>query len=104
MRTEARGPAVRTAVRGPAVRAVLRWTAICVGLALVLAAGACVASYRRFSANITTDRAAERVLSADAALRPPALVPRARNVLVLAAGEAGPGGDAAVLLHVSADR
>ncbi|WP_329176372.1 LCP family glycopolymer transferase [Streptomyces sp. NBC_01477] len=96
------------------MRAVLRWTAIGAGLLLVLAAGLCVASYRRFSANITTDSAAEKVLAEYAAQRPPSLVPQARNILVLGAdggaatalrpGATGAGANAAVLLHLSADR
>jgi LCP family protein required for cell wall assembly len=97
------------------MRAVLRWTAIGAGLLLVLTAGLCLASYRKFSANITTDSAAEKVLAEYAAQRPPALVPQARNILVLGAdapaaperdgaGEEGAGQDAAVLLHLSADR
>jgi hypothetical protein len=121
------------------MRVVLRWTAIGAGLLLVLTAGLCLASYRKFSANITTDTAAEEVLAAYAARRPPSLVPQARNILVLGAdglgadglgadgpgadgpgvagpvavlprtggaagGSAGAGEDAAVLLHLSADR
>lgn len=97
------------------MRAVLRWTAIGAGLLLVLTAGLCLASYRKFSANITTDSAAEKVLAEYAAQRPPALVPQASNILVLGADGAGPspgdtddppatGQDAAVLLHLSADR
>ncbi|WUH91904.1 LCP family protein [Streptomyces sp. NBC_00433] len=92
------------------MRAVLRWTAIGAGLLLVLTAGLCLASYRKFSANITTDSAAEKVLAEYAAQRPPALVPRARNILVMgvegasASAGAAAGRDAAVLLHLSADR
>lgn len=97
------------------MRAVLRWTAIGAGLLLVLTAGLCLASYRKFSANITTDSAAEKVLAEYAAQRPPALVPQASNILVLGADGAGhspgdtedppaAGQDAAVLLHLSADR
>ncbi|SHM98020.1 LCP family protein [Actinacidiphila paucisporea] len=91
------------------MRAVLRWTAIGAGLLLVLGAGLCLASYRRFSANITTDSAAEQVLAEYAAQRPAALVPQARNILVMGAQDASPaiggtGRDAAVLLHLSADR
>ncbi|MFG1805704.1 LCP family protein [Streptomyces sp. NPDC049040] len=94
------------------MRAVLRWTAVGAGLLLVLTAGLCLASYRKFSANITTDKAAEQVLAGYAAQRPPALVPQAWNILVMGAdgadGAAGeePGAeaDAAVLLHLSADR
>lgn len=93
------------------MRAVLRWTAIGAGLLLVLTAGLCLASYRRFSANITTDSAAEKVLAEYAAQRPSALVPQASNILVLAADDPAPapaaaaaGQDAAVLLHLSADR
>lgn len=78
------------------MRAVLRWTAIGAALLLVLTAGICLASYRRFSANITTDSAAEKVLAEFAAQRPPSLVPRARNILVLGAegASASPGSSA----------
>lgn len=107
------------------MRAVLRWTAIGAGLLLVLTAGLCLASYRKFSANITTDSAAEKVLAEYAAQRPPSLVPQARNILVMSADmgagadtgtgtdagtrsggrrQAAEAADAAVLLHLSADR
>jgi hypothetical protein len=89
------------------MRAVLRWTAIGAGLVLVVAAGLGWAAYRKFSGNIRTDRAAEQVLSRYAAERPRSLVPRARNILVLGAdadGGADVRGDAALLLHLSADR
>jgi hypothetical protein len=99
------------------MRTVLRWAAIGAGLVLVVAAGLGLAAYRKFSGNIHTDRAAERVLAQHAAQRPPALVPAARNILVMGAGAgAGEGAgsrgrhqgygeaEAAVLLHLSADR
>lgn len=94
------------------MRAVLRWSAIGAGFLLVIGAGLCLASYRKFSANITTDSAAEKVLAEYAAQRPPVLVPQARNILVMGADAIGAGGstvprrdaDAAVLLHLSADR
>lgn len=100
------------------MRAVLRWMAIGAGLVLVVTAGLGWASYRKFSGNLRTDRAAEQVLARYAKDRPRALAPRARNILVLGAGAAtgaapemttasgttiGPQ-DAAVLLHLSADR
>lgn len=94
------------------MRTVLRWTAIGAGLVLVLACGLGLAAYRKFSGNISTDTASERVLAQYAAQRPPALVPGARNILVMSArGSGGRGGrrgrgetEAAVLLHLSADR
>jgi hypothetical protein len=94
------------------MRTVLRWTAIGAGLVLVLACGLGLAAYRKFSGNIRTDTASERVLAQYAAQRPPALVPGARNILVMSArGSGGRGGrrgrgetEAAVLLHLSADR
>ncbi|MEE4544513.1 hypothetical protein V2S66_21355 [Streptomyces sp. V4-01] len=97
------------------MRAVLRWAAIGAGLVLVVACGLGLAAYRKFSGNIRTDTTAERVLAQDAAQRPPALVPGARNILVMSArptgGPARRGGrpgrgeaEAAVLLHLSADR
>jgi LCP family protein required for cell wall assembly len=101
------------------MRAVLRWVAIGAGLVIVVTAGLCLAGYRKFSANITTDSAAEKVLAEYAAQRPLPVVPQARNILVMtadradgdAAGRTGggtaaaaPGAEAAVLLHLSADR
>ncbi|MET9222765.1 LCP family protein [Streptomyces sp. NPDC003300] len=121
------------------MRAVLRWVAIGAGLLLVVTAGLGWASYRKFSGNIHTDRAAEKVLARYAKERPRALVPQARNILMLGSesgqggqggqdGQGGPSGsgahggqsaergpgsgappgedtsDAAVLLHLSADR
>jgi hypothetical protein len=89
------------------MRTVLRWVAICAGLALVVAVGLGWAAYRKFSDNIHTDAAAERVLARYAGERPPVLVPGARNILVMgtAAGAGGSGEpEAAVLLHLSADR
>ncbi|MBD0739431.1 LCP family protein [Streptomyces sp. CBMA29] len=118
------------------MRAVLRWVAIGAGLLLVVTAGLGWASYRKFSGNIHTDRAAEKVLARYAKERPRALVPQARNILMLGSesGQGGQGGqsaesgsgsgtspgtspgaspgappgedtsDAAVLLHLSADR
>ncbi|MFF7159283.1 LCP family protein [Streptomyces sp. NPDC008139] len=118
------------------MRAVLRWVAIGAGLLLVVTAGLGWASYRKFSGNIHTDRAAEKVLARYAKERPRALVPQARNILMLGSesGQSGRGGrgvqgvqgvhggqgaaggpgsgvspgedtsDAAVLLHLSADR
>jgi hypothetical protein len=87
---------------------VLRWVAMGAGLVLVVAAGLGLAAYRKFSANIRTDTAAERVLAQYAGERPPVLAPGAQNVLVL---EAVPGTEngtgataAAVLLHLSAGR
>lgn len=73
------------------MRGVLRWTAIATGLVLVVAAGLGLAAYRRFSGNIRTDRTAERVLARYAAQRPPALVPGARNILVMGDGSSGDG-------------
>lgn len=86
------------------MRAVVRWVAIGAGLVLVVAAGLGWAAYRKFSANIRTDRAAMRMLAADAGQRPRVLVPQARNILVLGAGGGQPGAQGAVLLHLSADR
>jgi hypothetical protein len=91
------------------VRALLRWAAIGAGLVLVVTAGLGWASYRKLSGNIRTDRAAEKVLAQYAKERPRVLVPRARNILVLGAEPArapyaDDGSDAAVLLHLSADR
>lgn len=91
------------------MRAVLRWLAIGAGLVLVVAVGLGWAAYRKFSANIRTDRTSVRLLARDAVHRPRALVPRARNVLVLsAAGARSPWGprsaEGAVLLHLSAGR
>ncbi|MYS20831.1 transcriptional attenuator, LytR family [Streptomyces sp. DvalAA-14] len=90
------------------MRAVLRWLAIGAGLALVLAAGLGMAAYRKFSDNIHTDRTAEQALARYAGERPPVLVPGARNILVMGTASASEGGDgepeAAVLLHLSADR
>ena len=45
------------------MRAMLRWVAMGAGLLLVVTAGLGLAAYRRFSGNIRTDRAAERVLA-----------------------------------------
>ncbi|WP_329134574.1 LCP family protein [Streptomyces sp. NBC_01476] len=90
------------------MRAVLRWAAIVAGLALVVTAGLGWAAYRKFSGNIHTDHAAERVLERYAGERPPVLVPGARNILVMGTASAAQGGngepEAAVLLHLSADR
>ncbi|MEW2522953.1 hypothetical protein [Actinacidiphila alni] len=108
------------------MRAVLRWVAIGAGVVLVVTGGLGWASYRKFSGNIRTDRVAEQVLARYEKDRPRALVPRARNILVLgsggassngsrhqdgppgggysASGEAAPDEAAAVLLHLSADR
>lgn len=93
------------------MRAVLRWVAIGAGLVMMATAALGMAAYRKFSGNIRTDQATERVLAAAerAGERPRALVPQARNILVLGAtaGRRKPDGsraDAAVLLHLSADR
>lgn len=113
------------------MRAVLRWLAIGAGLVLVVTAGVGWATYRKVSGNIHTDRTAEHLLAQYAKQRPRALVPRARNILVMDSGPgarpapeatgdpaaappahvpavpaeaSAPGGDAAVLLHLSADR
>jgi hypothetical protein len=85
------------------MRAVLRWVAIGAGLVLVVATALGWAAYRKFSGNIRTDRAAARLLAQDAPQRPRALVPGARNVLVIGGGGVR-GADAAVLLHLSAGR
>lgn len=91
------------------MRAVLRWLAIGAGIVLMVAAGVGWATYRKLSGNIRTDRAAERVLSRDAAQRPRDLVPHARNILVIGGGQGDRQGAVdpsgmAVLLHLSADR
>ncbi|WNI16847.1 LCP family protein [Actinacidiphila sp. ITFR-21] len=90
------------------MRTLLRWVAVSAGLALVVTAGLGWAAYRKFSDNIRTDSAAERVLARYAAERPPVLVPGARNILVMGTADGARGGDgepeAAVLLHLSADR
>jgi hypothetical protein len=90
------------------MRAVLRWMAIAAGLVLVVTAGLGWATYRKFSDNIRTDEDAERVLARYAAERPPDLVPDARNILLMGTATAAQGSDgepeAAVLLHLSADR
>jgi hypothetical protein len=65
------------------MRAVLRWVAIGAGLVLVVTAGLGWASYRKFSGNIRTDRTAEKLLARYEKERPRALVPGARNILVL---------------------
>jgi hypothetical protein len=85
------------------MRAVLRWAAIGAGLVLVAATAFGWAAYRKFSGNIRTDRASVRLLDQDARERPRALVPGARNILVIGGGE-GRGLGAALLLHLSPDR
>ncbi|MEV6013337.1 LCP family protein [Streptomyces sp. NPDC051976] len=70
------------------MRAVLRWLAIGAGLVLVVTAGVGWATYRKVSGNIHTDRTAEHLLAQYAKQRPRALVPRARNILVM---DSGPG-------------
>lgn len=85
------------------MRAVLRWVAIGAGLVLVVAVALGWAAYRKFSGNIRTDRASARLLAQDARRRPAALVPGARNILVIG-GDGLRGAEAAVLLHLSAGR
>ena len=70
------------------MRAVLRWLAIGAGLVLVVTAGVGWATYRKVSGNIHTDRTAEHLLAQYAKQRPRALVPRARNILVMDSGPA----------------
>ncbi|WP_225850955.1 LCP family protein [Streptomyces sp. HPF1205] len=85
------------------MRAVLRWVAIGAGLVLVVAVALGWAAYRKFSGNIRTDRASARLLAQDARQRPRALVPGARNILVIG-GDGPRGAEGAVLLHLSAGR
>ncbi|MCM2420638.1 LCP family protein [Streptomyces sp. RKAG293] len=85
-------------VATPGTRRMLRFLGL--GMALLLGVSAALGwmAYRRLNGNIRTDEVAARVLAEHPEERPPVLVPKARNVLVLGTRSAS-----VTLLHVSAD-
>ncbi|WP_345597325.1 LCP family protein [Streptomyces marokkonensis] len=119
---EAPGPGVGASATGKGLRRRRRRRRLgCSGLAVaVLAAGAVGAGwavYTKLDGNITSDEAAAAELARYAKERPTALVPGARNVLLIGSdSRAGDGNarygrdsgtersDTTILLHLSADR
>ncbi|MCN9244113.1 LCP family protein [Streptomyces sp. RY43-2] len=93
-----------------------RWATLGLALLLVGAAGAGWVAYERLDANITADEGAAAELARHERERPRALVPGARNVLLIGSDSRAGGGDqygrdsgtersdTTILLHVAAGR